>query len=496
MRSNEISLKAEEPKDTMTNVPVNCEHIDSDTICHQEYGTLANNPNLTFLTNGQQCFIYDGTSRYAHKGIPFEIKDGYFETKGLKFELPRKTHLTPLDRVALSLGMSLVKEDTPKTINIKTYSFRKLFEVFTMLALRDLKLIPNSFSSRKQRRYGEHVFSVYYKAVVGSGHIKASNKHIRWLNERDVKQLKAKLFKTTGYRPGVNAMRYEPTELMEIIISQVFQFLHLLEFEKSKISLQSLDFSIPRELLNDIRLRDVMILLSDCINYDNGFIIRPNLMDRQYSRVYSCFTSISSDSRKLLGFTNYDIGSALQTICLQLVEDPSLYPLHQELMNDKKGFRAKVQGETGKDYKWVKKELSKINNEKDTMPKRYEKSQTLKAYYKEAMVLRKKILASVEPLIYSRAYEFAKPKWEKTSWNPVINDFTWITYEKKESSIFFFIWTQWERQIRESMMSCFDDPSACHQVHDAVYSRQIINPKIIETRVLQDTGFKVQISTD
>ena len=66
----------------------------------------------------------------------------------------------------------------------------------------------------------------------------------------------------------------------------------------------------------------------------------------------------------------------------------------------------------------------------------------------------------------------------------------------KESSLFFFIWTQFERQIRESMMSCFDDPKACHQVHDAVYSRQQIKLSTMEEKILNDTGFKVIISGD
>jgi len=62
--------------------------------------------------------------------------------------------------------------------------------------------------------------------------------------------------------------------------------------------------------------------------------------------------------------------------------------------------------------------------------------------------------------------------------------------------VFFFIWTQWERQIREVMMSCFDNPTACHQVHDAIYSRQKIDPKLIEAAVLEQTGFSVKISVE
>jgi len=39
-------------------------------------------------------------------------------------------------------------------------------------------------------------------------------------------------------------------------------------------------------------------------------------------------------------------------------------------------------------------------------------------------------------------------------------------------------------------------PSACHQVHDAIYSKQLIDPVTIENRVLEEAGFKIEISTD
>jgi len=109
--------------------------------------------------------------------------------------------------------------------------------------------------------------------------------------------------------------------------------------------------------------------------------------------------------------------------------------------------------------------------------------------------LRKEIIGSAEPLILKRATDFAKIKWKK-EWIKGKKEPEFVPDGKKESSIFFFIWTQWERQIRGSMMSFFNEPSACHQVHDAVYSRQMIDPETIEGNVLTDTGFAVQISTD
>jgi hypothetical protein len=455
-------------------------------------GTLV--VNKAIYCKGEIQIFQDAENLYHYKDIKFQIKDGWFISDHVNLELPRKTNLTAFERVCLALGLPLVKQDGKGDIDINKISFRELLQVLTMMALKDHKVISNSFSYRKQLSYGVNVFGAYYKAVSGSGKIKAKQKNIRWLNEQDTKQLKAKLFKTSVYQPGTNAMKYVPTELIEQIMETVYRFIKMLRFKQNVVQYQVLDFTVSKEVLTEIRLRDIMLLLSDCIGYDSGFIIRPKPDDKQYSRIYSIFTSISSDTRKMLGYVNYDIGAALQTICIQLVKDPTHYPLHQQLAADKTAFRNRIQKETGKDAAWVKKELSKIDN-LDNMPKKYENYPTLKAYFEEAQILRKEIIASAEPFIRSRAEEFAKPLWGKY-WNPEKNEYDWFVVGKKESSVFFFIWTQWERQIRESMMSCFNEPSACHQVHDAVYSKQIIDPKIIEEKVLADTGFIVQISTN
>ncbi len=129
------------------------------------------------------------------------------------------------------------------------------------------------------------------------------------------------------------------------------------------------------------------------------------------------------------------------------------------------------------------------------MPKKYDQYPLLKAYYKEAQPLREEIIDNAEPQILSRAIEFSDYKLRKI-WTKGKRKPDFIKDGKKESSIFFFIWTQWKRQIRESMMLSFDDPKACHQVHDAVYSRQSIDPETIEAKVLDNTGFTVKISTE
>ena len=179
---------------------------------------------------------------------------------------------------------------------------------------------------------------------------------------------------------------------------------------------------------------------------------------------------------------------------LTVSKNPSKYPLHQELVDDKITFRNKVMKETGQDIKWVKTELSKINN-LDKIPSRYNNYLILQAYYYEARLLSEEIITTAEPSVLAIAETYAKHQWKKI-WNDKKKEYKYeLDYSKfKESSLFFFIWTQYERQIRNSMMSCFDEPESCHQVHDAVYSKQQLDPSIIEAKVLKDTGFKVKIS--
>jgi hypothetical protein len=424
---------------------------------------------------------------YYYKDKTFEVKDGSLFTNGRRITLPTRTSISTVERLMLSLGMGIRTEDVDTVFDITKHSARSILSSMTTLAMRDLGIIHNNIRFAKLIKYGEVVFDVYLMIVRYSGRIKATNSSIRWLNEVDTLQLKSKLFSTSdhrSYQAGVHSMKYEPTPLAEMIFQTSLTLLLAIDFKENEVTYQPLDFVVLIDLLREIRLRDTMMMLSECIGYNNGFVIRPHLKDDQHSRVYSVFTSIGSTTRKQLGFINYDIGSALQTICMHLVADPSKYPLHQQLVNDRHKFREQVADEANKDIVWVKTELTSADNHKD-MPKRYNTVPTLKAYFEEALILRKEIIGSAEPTILDRAMTFAKPEWIKI-WDEREKKHHFIdTGQRKESSVFFFIWTQWERQIREVMMSCFDDPSACHQVHDAVYSRQTIDPKVIEATVLE-----------
>jgi hypothetical protein len=44
------------------------------------------------------------------------------------------------------------------------------------------------------------------------------------------------------------------------------------------------------------------------------------------------------------------------------------------------------------------------------------------------------------------------------------------------------------------MVQCFNASEACHEVHDAVYSREEVDTKMLEQAVFETTGFSVKIS--
>jgi len=479
---------------SILNVPDFSKHTETSLTCSHKAGTFT---PLVYYTKDNKQFIRKDPFNYSYKMHSFQLLDGFLIINGSKIPLPQFTEVSTISRVALSLGFQLPQtNDEDEEIDINELpSFKELLYVLTALALKDLSLVPNSFKQNKQLKYGEVVFDVYINAVSGSGHIMANHKAMRWLNEQDTLKLKARLFDVSDskYKVGGYSMKYTPTPLAERLLSIIFDLLKALDFKQTHIEMQPLDFTVDMQLLQQMPLRDVIILLNGCIGYDNGFIIRPTLTDDQYSRVYSVFTSIKSSTRTLLGFTNYDIGSALQTICLQLVDNPSHYPLHQELMADKNAFRQKIMFETGNDLKWAKKELSKANN-LDNLPKRYKHYPTLEAYYKEAVLLREEVIQGADAIVLERAEKFAKPKFRK-EWIQGKKEPEFIVDGVKETSLFFFIWTQYEREIREAMMDCFKAPEACQQVHDATYSREAdVSVEKMQNSILEHTGFEVKIS--
>jgi hypothetical protein len=189
----------------------------------------------------------------------------------------------------------------------------------------------------------------------------------------------------------------------------------------------------------------------------------------------------------------------MPTISMQLLPDwecdpdTPLYPLHQQIIEDRKGFRTEVMDQTGRSEDWVKKELSKLDN----MDQYNTSFEILEDYFQEGLSIRDSVINRVQqsnPKMYHTAFSKAKNIINKT-WDEELKQMRFIpTEEKKESSVFFFIWTQVERVIREAMKSVFQDQQSVIDCHDAVYSKEKVDIKAMEQAVLDQTGFVVKIS--
>lgn len=95
-----------------------------------------------------------------------------------------------------------------------------------------------------------------------------------------------------------------------------------------------------------------------------------------------------------------------------------------------------------------------------------------------------------QPELLESAIEQSKHSFpEDMDWQSIEKEATGQESREK-ASVFFFIWTYFVKQIRDAMLSVVDDGIP---VHDAVYSKQVVDYKNFEKTILDTTGFEVKI---
>lgn len=219
--------------------------------------------------------------------------------------------------------------------------------------------------------------------------------------------------------------------------------------------------------------------------------------DEFYGRSYNVFCSLRSIERKKLGYIGYDMSAAMQSICLQLIKATNEdYPMLWNYAHDKmykKRIRAEIAQDLGIDIDEVKSKLTAFANGSTTEKKRHP---YYKAFQEESNRLRKAVLKYAndnEPKILERAIEQSSRELPETV--------DWSDVERKEtraemlssSSVFFFVWTWYERQIRQAMIDALDGGI---EVHDAVYSKKDIDTKIVEKEIYDQTRFRITIEKE
>jgi gas vesicle protein len=229
-------------------------------------------------------------------------------------------------------------------------------------------------------------------------------------------------------------------------------------------------------------------------------------VDPNKGRTYNIFTRLRSSERKALGYHNYDISGGLQIICINILAHYSLdnyetlenlhgtYPLILSYGIDpefKQDLRQEISNDLGKTIGEVKALLTAYSNGSQMTAGN---SKKLKEFSEQSDQLRREVVATVS----RHRHEVLESAIEQSK-KDFPEEIDWEVTEKENSSqeardkasVFFFIWTYFEKQIRDVMLSIVDDGIP---LHDAIYSKQELAFEVFEKAIMAQTAFEVRIS--
>ena len=372
-----------------------------------------------------------------------------------------------------------LREGTALRIN----SQDELLQIVNKLALSVLKKHKTGLITLADAKH----FLGFYRQVYHSkeGRVIKKNEHRKYFANRKL-SIDA-LFQVViqGNPKKRLADGFAPTELCNSIITEIYELFSTLEFSDSDAIFDPREIIIvPSTILSQVGHSDRIVLLHNILAYTGGkFVVALNRDEKDGNgRVYNTFTQISSQTRKLLSYINYDMDTAMQSIILHFVKEPAKYPLHQELVQDKRAFRKRFAEDANISIDEAKAHLTSLDN-KTT----FKGNGTIgNEYVKEAVMILKEVLQATKTndlILYTRCEELAK-----------YGKYDTVKEDKNPYSIYFHIWTHYEKQIRDVMKNCFREPDMAIDLHDAVYSREEVDTKVLEEAVLEATGFEVKIS--
>jgi DNA-binding transcriptional MerR regulator len=158
----------------------------------------------------------------------------------------------------------------------------------------------------------------------------------------------------------------------------------------------------------------------------------------------------------------------------------------------KKALREEVAKDLGVTIEEVKKLLTAYANGSQ---KQVGNSSNLQEFYEQSDQLRREVVSTIATQkagLLSSAISQSKKSFPE--------DMDWQSIEKEgksedarnKASVFFFIWTHFEKKIRDAMLSVVNDGIP---VHDAIYSKHKVPFRLFEQAVLNETGFQVTIGS-
>ena len=263
-----------------------------------------------------------------------------------------------------------------------------------------------------------------------------------------------------------------------------------LVLDSTKIDIKSSDLLVSKSDIKKLHTRDQIVLLSRCAGMSKGkYNIVNDIKDTQDSRVYGLMTMLTSRARTILGYHQYDMASALQSIVFDVLghKAPKRFPQHFKMVSDRKAFRQQIADETGREVSWVKVALTKIDNGGGVDNRIIKKSKTLTSYKKESRPFVDAFMRAIPQELVVIAKRHAKIYDVDNKFIKKLIGTKFREDGRKIFGLFFFVWTQVEREIRELIKSHFK--GYCHDVHDAIATKERADLDAIN-KTISDAGFK------
>ena len=264
------------------------------------------------------------------------------------------------------------------------------------------------------------------------------------------------------------------------------------------------------DLLADLSVPSIISLInqskpSSVPSYISVSLMHTSSTNPDLGRTYNAFTSLRGVERRALGFINYDISSGIQIISFGLLYKfgSTIYRTYDDLFSAypmifkygwdqdyKRGLRQQIADELSQTVDDVKALLTAYANGSQ---RSVEGSSDLEQFQRESDLLRREVTALItihEREVMEAAINQSKRELpECIDWCSTAPDVPEMA--RMKSSVYFFIWTYFEKKIRDAMLSVVDDGIP---LHDAIYSKHDLPCTDFEEAVKEQTGFEVKIS--
>lgn len=409
-----------------------------------------------------------------------------------------------------------------------TQSLEEMFGAILGTYLKiETDILDWASSLKEVFKIGQHLTRIYrlvcnYKNAEGVP-VHSGNKSARHLLESEI-QLDRLFVRSKGYVPGLRSKRWRATDLLkqfvEININNLLEVIskfdvweggysstHMFPKTAAKSALNNIYnntsniIRVKVATLIDFELNSIFSLLVRAVKIKKGEIFVPIIhessRDESLGRSYNIFSRLRSKERLKLGYLSYDMNAALQSISLQLIkatyeEFPTLWAYTHD-KEHKSRKRLEVAQALNIDVVTVKEKLTAFANGSVSGTKLHD---YYELFQEESDRLRRAVLRHVsqtEPDVLERAIEQSKRGLpEELDWSDVESQET--TKEMRDkASVFFFVWTWYERKIRQAMLTILTDGI---ELHDAVYSKMNIPVETVQDVIRERTGFDIIIEKE